>query len=83
MSPLVDLHLIFEVSKLQTRFLNLISCLFRTGFLLATQVIKIKFEVGKKSSTKINFKNLFRELEISKIKYRSPVLNAKKNLPEN
>jgi hypothetical protein len=30
--------------------LNLIFCLFRTGFLQATQAVKIKFEIDKKSS---------------------------------
>ena len=41
--PLVDLHLIFEI--------------FLTGFLPATQAVKIKSEVEKKSSSKINFLN--------------------------
>ena len=31
--------------------------LFRTGFLQATQAVKIKFEIDKKSSSKINFLN--------------------------
>ena len=41
--PLVDLHLIFEI--------------FLTGFLPATQAVKIKSEIDKKSSSKINFVN--------------------------
>ena len=31
-------------------FTNLILCLFQTGFLQATQAVKIKFEIDKKSS---------------------------------
>ena len=34
-----------------------------------TQAVKLKFEIDKKSSSKIKFKNQFCELEISKIKY--------------
>ena len=34
-------------------------CLFRTVFLQATQVVKIKFEIVKRSSSKIKFKNHF------------------------
>ena len=42
--------------------------LFRTGFLQATQAIKIKFEINIRSSSKIKFKNKYCELEISKTK---------------
>ena len=53
----VDLHLIFEISSSRNWFLNLIFCLFQTGFLQAKQAVKIKFELDKKSSSKINFMN--------------------------
>ena len=33
--------------------MNLIFCLLRTGFLQATQAVKIKFEIDKKSSSKM------------------------------
>ena len=59
----VDLLLIFEISSLRTSYLSLIFelvfffCLFQTAFLQATQAVKIKFEIDKKSSSKINFMN--------------------------
>ena len=53
-----------------TWFFNLIFCLFLTEFLQATQAVKIKFEIDKRSNSKIKFKNKFLELEISKIKCR-------------
>ena len=62
--PLVHLHLIFEISSLQTWFLNLIFCLFWTGFLKATQAVKIKFEIDKKSSSKIKFKNQVQKIKL-------------------
>ena len=36
--------------SLQTWFLNLILCLFQTEIFQATQAVKIKFEIDKKSS---------------------------------
>jgi hypothetical protein len=53
------LHLIFETSILRTWFLNLIFCLFRTGFLHATQAVKIKFknQVQKSISWTRDFKH--------------------------
>ena len=58
--PPIYLHLIFEISSSRNWFLNLIFCLFQTGVLQATQAVKIKFEIDKKSSSKIKFKNQFR-----------------------
>ena len=69
--PSVDLNLIFEISNLPTWYLNLMFCLFQTGFLQATQAVKVNFEIDKKSSSIINFENQFHELEILKIKCRS------------
>ena len=60
--PLIYLLLIFEISSSWNRFLNLIFCLFRTGFLQTRQTVKIKFVIKRK--------NQFCELEISKIKCR-------------
>ena len=59
--PPIHLHFIFEISSLRNLFLNLIFCLFRTGFLQATQAVKIKFEIDKKSSSKIKFENQVRK----------------------
>jgi hypothetical protein len=55
------LNLIFELDILS--ILNLI-------FAGYTGMVKIKFEIDKKSTSKINFKNQFRDLEISKLKCR-------------
>jgi hypothetical protein len=49
--------LIFELDVLS--ILNLI-------FAGYTGMVKIKFEIDKKTTSKINFKNHFHELEISK-----------------
>ena len=45
--PLKLICTIFEISSLQTWFFNLIFCLLRTGFLQATQAVKIKFAIDK------------------------------------
>ena len=71
--PFVDLHLIFEISSFYKLdfWTWFVVYIFRTGFLKATQAVKIKFEIDKKSSSKIQSKNQFCELDISKIKCRS------------
>ena len=61
--PPIYLHLIFEISSSWNWFLNLIFCLFQTGFLQATQAVKIKFEKDK-----IKFKNQVRQ-SISRTRY--------------
>ena len=48
----------FKISISRNWFLNLI----KTWFLLPVQPAKIQFEIDKKSSSKIKFKNQFREI---------------------
>ena len=52
--PHIYLHLIFEISSTRNWFLNLIFCLFRTGFLQTIQAVKILFEIDKKSKQKLS-----------------------------
>ena len=47
--------LISKISSFQIGFFNWIFC--STGFLQTTQAVKIKFEIDKRSSSKINFMN--------------------------
>ena len=60
----------FDFEKLC--WMNLIFCVFQTGFLQATQAVKIKFEIGTiSSSSNWVFQTGFFKLEISEIKCRS------------
>ena len=48
----IYLHMIFEKSSLKTLgWMNLIFCLFQTWILQATQAVKVKFKLDKKSSS--------------------------------
>ena len=67
LSVLDFLKSLFHEIDFRTWFLNMIFFLFWTSFLQATQAVKIKFEIDKKSSSKIKFKNQFRELKISRV----------------
>ena len=67
--PPIDLYLIFEKSSLKNQVgRSWFFCLFRTWILQATQAVKIKFEIDKKSSSS---NLIFQTLFVPKIMCRS------------